>query len=227
MYMAGVPCHIIQRGNNREACFFSDDDYSFYLECLKDACERYQVSCHAYVLMGNHTHLLLSPNNEEGISKVMQSLGRRYVQYINKRYKRCGTLWESRHKSSLIDAESYLLSCYRYIELNPVRANMVVHPADYQWSSYRCNAYGDSDELVTAHDVYLSIDLDNMSRQIAYRNLFDTALSKKLLHDIRNATNFSMPLGETKFKRQIEQALNRSIGHAKRGRPVIGNKGCK
>lgn len=223
MYMAGVPCHVIQRGNNREACFFSDDDYSFYLECLKDACERYYVSCHAYVLMGNHTHLLLSPNNEEGISKVMQSLGRRYVQYINKRYKRCGTLWESRHKSSLIDAESYLLSCYRYIELNPVRANMVAHPADYQWSSYRYNAYGENNDLVTEHDVYLSMDPEKESRQIAYRNLFESALPKKLLHEIRNAANFSMPLGENRFKQQIEQTLNRSLGYAKRGRPVSEN----
>jgi putative transposase len=223
MYMAGVPSHIIQRGNNREACFFSDDDYLLYLTCLKVACRRYKVSCHAYVLMTNHTHLLLSPNDEEGISKVMQSLGRRYVQYINKRYNRCGTLWESRHKSSLIDAESYLLSCYRYIELNPVRASMVVHPADYPWSSYRCNAYGENDELVTAHDVYLSIDPNKASRQIAYRSLFDTALPKKLLHEIRNAANFSMPLGENRFKQQIEQTLNRSIGYAKRGRPVTLN----
>ena len=154
---------------------------------------------------------------------MMQSLGRRYVQYINKRYKRCGTLWESRHKSSLIDAESYLLSCYRYIELNPVRANMVAHPADYQWSSYRYNAYGENNDLVTAHDVYLSMDPEKESRQIAYRNLFESALPKKLLHEIRNAANFSMPLGENRFKQQIEQTLNRSLGYAKRGRPVSEN----
>tara|TARA_R110002167_G_scaffold68129_2_gene192420 strand:+ start:62 stop:736 length:675 start_codon:yes stop_codon:yes gene_type:complete len=217
--MAGVPCHVIQRGNNRDACFFSDDDYRFYLECLKDACKRYQVSCHAYVLMTNHTHLLLSPKSEEGISKVMQSLGRRYVQYINKRYLRCGTLWESRHKSSLIDAESYLLCCYRYIELNPVRANMVLHPGDYRWSSYHCNAHGIDDDIVTAHDSYLSIDTDKTNREVAYRSLFETALSKQLLDEIRNATNFSMPLGKGKFKQQIEESLNRAIGHAKRGRP--------
>ncbi len=148
MYLAGMPYHVIQRGNNREACFFADDDYLFYLECLKDACERYQVNCHAYVLMTNHTHLLLEPLKAEGISRVMQSLGRRYVQYINKHYRRCGTLWESRHKSSLVDAETYLLSCYRYIELNPVMANMVEHPGDYRWSSYRCNAYGEINQLI-------------------------------------------------------------------------------
>lgn len=223
MYMAGMPCHVIQRGNNREACFFSDEDYLFYLECLKDACQRYRVSCHAYALMTNHSHLLLSPENEEGISKVMQSLGRLYVQYINKRYKRFGTLWESRHKSSLVDSENYLLSCYRYIELNPVRANMVSQPEHYRWSSYRCNAFGENDELVTAHDVYLSIDPDQAKREAAYRALFETALSNKILHEIRNAANFSMPLGGSRFKHSIEKTLNRSIGFAKRGRPVIGN----
>lgn len=221
MYMAGVPCHVIQRGNNRTPCFFSDEDYLFYLECLIEACKRYQVSCHAYVLMTNHTHLLLSPKNKEGISKVMQSLGRRYVQYINKRYMRCGTLWESRHKSSLIDAESYLLSCYRYIELNPVRANMVMHPGDYRWSSYHCNAFGTKDELVTAHETYLSIDHDKTNRETAYRNLFETTLPKQLLHEISNAANFSMPLGKSRFKQQIEETLNRSIGYARRGRPAI------
>lgn len=227
MYMAGVPCHVIQRGNNRTACFFSDDDYLFYLECLKDACTRYQVNCHAYVLMTNHTHLLLTPKNEEGISKVMQSLGRRYVQYINKRYQRCGTLWESRHKSSLIDAESYLLSCYRYIELNSVRASMVEHPRDYRWSSYHCNAYGSNDELVTAHYTYLSIDHDKTNRETAYRNLFEADLPKQLLHEIRNAANFSMPLGKSKFKQQIEETLNRPIGYARRGRPIIEKIKCK
>lgn len=137
MYLPGVPCHVISRGNNRDACFYSDDDSLFYLTCLQGACQRYGVSLHAYVLMSNHVHLLMTPAREDGISKVMQSVGRRYVQYINMNYRRSGTLWEGRHKSSLVDAEDYVLACYRYIELNPVRAGMVEHPADYRWSSYR------------------------------------------------------------------------------------------
>lgn len=132
MYLADVPAHVIQRGNNREACFYAEQDYLFYLDCLQNACERYQVAVHAYVLMTNHVHLLMTPATQEGISRVMQSLGRRYVQYINYEYRRTGTLWESRHKASLVDAENYLLTCYRYIELNPVRANMVNHPGDYR-----------------------------------------------------------------------------------------------
>ena len=132
MYLAGVPCHVVQRGNNRAACFFTDDDYAFYREVLADASRRYRVHVHAYVLMTNHVHLLLSPQTVDGVSRVMQSVGRRYVQYVNKRYRRCGTLWESRHKASLVDAERYLLACYRYIELNPVTASMVPHPGDYR-----------------------------------------------------------------------------------------------
>ena len=219
MYMSGMPCHVIQRGNNREACFFSDDDYAFYLECLKDACERYDVSCHAYVLMTNHSHLLLTPMDEYGISRVMQSLGRRYVQYINKYYRRCGTLWESRHKASLVDAENYLLSCYRYIELNPVMARMVEHPGDYRWSSYRSNAYGEASELIKHHAIYLSLSHESDGRLRNYRGLFNSVLPKALIHEIRNAASFSMPLGGNRFKQQIESALKRSIGHAKRGKP--------
>jgi putative transposase len=133
-FLANVPCHIISRGNNHNVCFFADDDYLFYLECLNDACLKYAVSVHAYVLMTNHVHLLMTPSELISIPKVMQSVGRRYVQYINKTYRRTGTLWEGRYKASIIDAEAYLLACYRYIELNPVRASMVEHPIDYPWS---------------------------------------------------------------------------------------------
>jgi len=125
VYLSGVPCHVIQRGNDRQPCFYSEEDYVFYLECLYDACKRYKVNLHAYVLMTNHVHLLVTPRVADGISRVMQSIGRRYVQYVNVTYKRSGTLWEGRHKSSLVDADNYLLSCYRYIEMNPVRAGMV------------------------------------------------------------------------------------------------------
>ena len=148
MYLPQVPCHVIQRGNNREATFFAEQDYQYYLECLKDASCRYGVSIHAYVLMTNHVHLLMTPEKVESISLTMQSLGRRYVQYINKEYRRTGTLWESRHKASLVQAEKYLLTCSRYIELNPVRAGMVDHPADYKWSSFRANAYGELDSRI-------------------------------------------------------------------------------
>jgi REP-associated tyrosine transposase len=139
MFLPDVPCHVVSRGNNRDACFYTDDDYLFYLECLSDACKKHRVSVHVYVLMTNHAHLLLTPRRDLGISNVMPSIGRRYVHYINKTYKRSGTLWEGRYKASLVDAENFLLACYRYIELNPVRVSMVEHPADYRWSGYGVN----------------------------------------------------------------------------------------
>jgi putative transposase len=219
MYLAGVPCHVVQRGNNRAACFFADDDYAFYLEVLADACRRYRVQVHAYVLMTNHVHLLVSPQTVDGVSRVMQSVGRRYVQYVNKRYRRCGTLWESRHKASLVDAERYLLACCRYIELNPVTARMVPHPGDYRWSSYGANAWGKRDDLVSPHALYLALGADASTRRTCYRELFAQHLSKDVVHQIQTALDFSMPLGNDRFRQQIERALGRSIGQAKRGRP--------
>ena len=171
MYVPGIPCHVIQRGNNRDACFFTEEDYHFYLGCLQDACKANHVDVHAYVLMTNHVHMLMTPDSTEGISRVMQSLGRRYVQHINLTYHRCGTLWESRHKASLVDAEYYLLACYRYIELNPVAAQIVDHPGAYPWSSYSTNAYGKTNELITPHPVFLQLGTSAKVRQENYREL--------------------------------------------------------
>ena len=219
MYLGGIPCHIIQRGNNRSACFFTEEDYLYYLYQLGDACRRYKVQLHAYVLMTNHSHLLMTPADETGISRVMQSLGRRYVQYINKSYCRTGTLWESRHKSSLVQADDYLIACYRYIELNPVRASIVPHPADYVWSSYRANAYGESCRYLTLHPLYLGLGTTPQSREKCYRALFSTELDEKLVHKIRVASSFSTALGDSRFVEQIEKATGIKVGHARRGRP--------
>ncbi|WP_218190334.1 transposase [Pseudomonas sp. CC6-YY-74] len=134
MYLPGVPAHVVPRGNNRDACFFHEDDYRFYLAVLAEGLKRYRVALHAYVLM--------TPADETGISRVMQHVGRMYVLYINRTYQRTGTLWEGRHKASLVNAAEYLLSCYRYIELNPVRAGLVAAPEAYPWSSYRWHGWG-------------------------------------------------------------------------------------
>ncbi|NOQ88295.1 MAG: transposase [Gammaproteobacteria bacterium] len=219
MYLPDVPCHIIQRGNNRDATFFAEQDYQFYLECLYDAAKKYHVKIHAYVLMTNHVHLLMTPQLKESISLVMQSIGRRYVQYINKEYRRTGTLWESRHKASLIDAESYLLVCSRYIEMNPVNANMVNHPSQYKWTSYMCNAHGESNRLISPHETYNRPGLCEEERRQAYASLFDDVVDTKEMQVVRNAVRFSMPTGDSRFQKQIEQALSRKTGHAHRGRP--------
>ena len=152
--LAGIPVHLIQRGNNRGACFFEDDDYQFYLDHLGEPCRKYRVDLHAYVLMTTHVHLLMTPKKGEGASQVMKHLGQRYVQYVNRTYRRSGTLWEGRFRSCLVGEEEYLLGCQRYIELNPVRAGMVEHPGEYRWSSYRCNAQGSANALIRPHPLY-------------------------------------------------------------------------
>jgi putative transposase len=141
--LAGYAQHVVQRGNNRQATFFAEADYRYYLDCLAEASAKYDCALHAYVLMTNHVHLLVTPNQTDGIARMMQSVGRRYVQYVNYCNKRSGTLWEGRYKASLVQSERYLLVCSRYIELNPVRAGMVTRPEAYRWSSYRANALGE------------------------------------------------------------------------------------
>jgi len=170
--IAGIPWHIIQRGNNRSACFYADEDYLRYLETLETLSRRYGCAVHAYVLMTNHVHLLLTPEREDSAGLLMKHLGQRYVQYINRSYRRSGTLWEGRYKSCLTQTEDYVLACYRYIELNPVRANMVSHPRDYRWSSYRTNAEGVIDPFVTPHAEYLRLEHREDRRLEAYRGLF-------------------------------------------------------
>ena len=220
MYLPGVPCHVIQRGNNREACFYSDQDYHFYLECIHDACQRYGTQIHAYVLMTNHVHLLITPDRKDSISRIMQSLGRRYVQYINKQYRRTGTLWESRHKASLVDEDQYLFTCMRYIEMNPVRAKMVDHPSNYRWSSFRCNAEAEDNPLVDHHDVYLAIGPNKTARAEAYHALVLTLLDPTELRTLRQSINSSMPTGDEHFKKQIESVIKRKIGYLQQGRPA-------
>ena len=132
--LASVPLHIIQRGNNRQVCFSCDEDSSAYLRWLAEYAKKFGMDIHAYVLMTNHVHLLATPQRENSLSKTLQAVGRQYVRYFNHSYRRSGTLWEGRYKSSLVQSERYLLECYRYIELNPVRAGMVDDPADYRWS---------------------------------------------------------------------------------------------
>lgn len=215
--LPGQPQHVIQRGNNRNIIFVTDDDYLFYKECLLDACKQHQCTIHAYVLMTNHVHLLITPENEEGISKVLQSVGRRYVQYFNYTYQRTGTLWEGRYKATLVDSERYLITCMRYIELNPVRAKMVTAPYDYKWSSYAKNAQGQHDNLVQGHHLYMLMGRNDVSRQGAYSALFKEHLAKKDIEVIRESTNKAWVLGSDKFKDEIETALRRRTRPLPRG----------
>ena len=213
----GQPQHVIQRGNNREPIFYGVADYRFYLDKLLEACKKHDCELHAYVLMTNHTHLLLTPHTETGIGKVMQSLGRYYVQYFNYTYSRTGTLWEGRYKATLLDSEEYLLTCMRYIELNPVRAVMVNHPRDYPWSSYHFNALGEVDLLVTPHAEYTKMGKTAEEKQAAYRALFRHHIGERKLEELREATNKSWVLGDNRFREKIERQLNRPATPRARG----------
>ena len=221
MYLADIPAHVVQRGNNRDACFYSDDDYLFYIEVLGQGLRRYKVKLHAYCLMTNHVHLLMTPVDETGISRVMQHVGRMYVQYINKTYKRSGTLWEGRHKASLVDADNYLLKCYRYIELNPVVAGMVRKPEQYRWSSYQWHAWGKTNSIITDHEIFNDLDNRQENRQFVYRELFKTQITDEDIHEIEESLEYSYSLGNERFRVQIETALGRKVGQKQRGRPKM------
>jgi len=215
----GIPWHIIQRGNNRSACFYADEDYQFYLDTLKEQAEKFDCPVHAYVLMTNHVHLLLTPNKEDSASMLMKHLGQRYVQYINRTYRRSGTLWEGRFRSCLVQSEDYVLACYRYIELNPVRAKMVAHPRGYQWSSYHTTAEGKNNDFLAPHEQYLSIDRNEENRQKAYRGLFKAHVDAGWDDQIREATNGNYVLGNTRFQEEIAEALGRRVVKGRAGRP--------
>lgn len=215
----GIPQHIIQRGNDRQLCFGCGADFKAYLYWLKVYSEKHQVSIHAWVLMTNHVHLLCTPNSADGISKMMQSLGRSYVRYFNYNYQRTGTLWEGRFKACLVNASEYLLNLYRYIELNPVRANMVKDPADYVWSSYQCNGLGRKSRLLTPHDLYIALDSNPLVRQALYRSLFQSHVEGALLEDIRNAANKGLVLGSEGFVTKLEAFFGRRLKEGLKGRP--------
>lgn len=215
--LPGIPQHIIQRGNNRQACFVSNEDFVAYAHWLFEASVKFEVAIHAWVFMTNHVHLLATPSSANGISKMMQTLGRQYVRYFNYSYRRSGTLWEGRYKSCIVDADEYLLLCQRYIELNPVRAGMVEAPGKYRWSSYRANGLGKFSKLWTPHYNYLVLGKTELDRTQAYRQLFIGQLDAEFLTDIRDTTNQCMALGNDKFKQEIEKLSGRRVNQRKRG----------
>lgn len=218
-YLPGVPVHVVQRGNNRQAVFYDEQDYRAYLKWLEEGAARYGCPIHAYVLMTNHVHLMVTPADGEGIGRLLQYLGRHYVLYINHRYGRSGTLWEGRYKASLIQAQAYLLTCYRYIELNPVRAGLVRGPGQYRWSSYGYNALERDDRLVTPHGSYLALGRSRTERAENYKGLFKAHVDDEQLKEIRAAWQTGTPLGNDRFKAEVEAMLGRKVGQPRRGRP--------
>ena len=203
-FIPDIPQHIIQRGVDHQAVFFESGDYDLYLRSLSDAAQSYNCQIHAYVLMTNHTHLLVTPGNKRTIPLVMQAMGRSYVQRLNKKYNRTGTLWQGRYKASLVQNDTYLLACHKYIELNPVRAGLVSAPGAYPYSSFAHNANGESDSLLTFHKTYEALAYTAQDRMAAYRRLFHDSVAPEMLSTIRETTNACLVLGSDRFKDEIE-----------------------
>jgi putative transposase len=214
-----IPLHIIQRGNNRQRCFFGESDYLIYLDLLKHAAGRADCQVHAYVLMTNHVHLLVTPASAGGPATMMKTLGERYVRYVNRRYGRTGSLWEGRYRSCLVQEDSYLLACQRYIELNPVRAQMVSHPYHYPWSSYRRNAHGEPSKVITPHPIYRELAQLPTARESSYRHLFTSELPTRVLNKVRRATNGNYAVGNKAFTDQLGEMLGRAVVPRQGGRP--------
>ncbi len=217
--VADIPLHVIQRGHNRRECFFEASDRTVYLALLRELSARFACAVHAYVLMTNHVHLLISASDSEAISLLMKHLGQRYVQYVNRKYERKGTLWEGRFRSHPVECERYLLACYRYIELNPVRARLVHCPADYLWSSYRANAGLKRSALVVPHEEYLAIG------PTQYRLTFPAEVDRRVLDEIRSAATGSLVLGRPEFRARIAATTGARIERRTPGRPPRENRG--
>jgi putative transposase len=215
---AGFPQHVVQRGHNREDCFFAEADYAAYLHWLERAARTYRVAIHAYVLMTNHVHLLITPGLEGGVSRMMQYLGRQYVRYINKTHGRSGTLWERRFYASVVETEAYLLTLHRYIELNPVRAGIVKAPEQYKWSSAKDHLAPMGSSLIADHDVYMRLGATPSARARAYGALIGEPLEEGALSQIRSAARHGEVLGSDQFKDQIEMQLGRRVRLGRPGR---------
>lgn len=219
-FVPDIPQHVIQRGVDRQATFFQHRDFSRYLACLKRASQKYDCQIHAYVLMTNHTHLLITPGKERSLPLLMQAMGRQYVQPLNRHYERTGTLWEGRYKASIVQDDFYFLACQRYIELNPVRSAIVDGPGEYPYSSFGHNALGRPDSVLTPHPVYIALGANATERRKAYMQLFQDQLDPDLLTLIRSQTNDCRVLGDDRFKDQIESMIGRSVRRGKVGRPA-------
>ena len=217
--LPGVPLHVVQRGNNRAACFYGDVDRRFYLKCLAQSASARGCAVHAYVLMTNHVHLLVTPREAGAVGAMMQDIGRRYVRVTNTIHGRSGSLWEGRFKASLIDSENYLLTCHRYIEDNPVRARMVQHVAAYAWSSHPHYTGSRTNSLISPYPQYRSLGATEVERRANFQALFAVPLEQRLLQQIRTAINTDSALGSERFMQQAEAQLGRSVRPPQRGRP--------
>ena len=216
LFLPNQPQHVVVRGHNRDPVLARHEDFRFLYRCLLDASKNYRLNIHAWVFMHNHLHMLVTPENEWSLPRTMQSVGRRYAQYFNRIYHRSGSLWEGRYKAAFVDTERYLLGCYRYIEMNPVRAGIVCRPEEYPYSSFHANALGREDKLVTPHGVYLALigaagmgvgSADSEENWKGYRKLFEEQLTQRELTTIRRGTHKELGIGQAEFLLRIAKLL--------------------
>lgn len=217
--LPGYPHHVIQRGNNRQSICIDESDYRYLLDLIDGYARDLKVSIHSYVLMGNHFHLLATPETQTGLPEMMQAVGRRYVRYFNQRQGRTGTLWEGRYRSTLIQAERYLLACMVYIDLNPVRAGMVAEPAQYRWSSHRHYAGVENDRLVTPHPLFWELGNTPFAREEAYGELISAGISRDTREALAGATHRGWGLGDGEYLAELERRGSRRTAPLAPGRP--------
>lgn len=216
----GYPHHLIQRGNNRQAIFAADADYETLLSMLDENARKFEVELHAYVLMTNHFHLLATPATATGLPSLMQAVGRRYVRYFNQRQGRTGTLWEGRYRSTLIEADRYLLACMVYMDLNPVRAGIAAAAKDYPWSSHRHYIGLRDDRLVTPHALWWSLGNTPFAREAAYAELVAAGISTQQQLALTNSALRGWALGTPDYVAELQKRTARRVAKAKAGRPV-------
>jgi len=217
----GYPHHVIQRGNNRQVIFASAEDYEHLLALLAEYATKFQVAIHAYVLMGNHFHLLVTPETADGLPQMMQAVGRRYVRYFNDRQGRSGTLWEGRYRSTLIETDRYLLPCMAYIDLNPVRAGMVTQARDYPWSSHGHYIGQRQDKLITPHPLVWTLGNTPFAREAAYADLVHAGLSSGQQAALTDAVLRGWVLGGPDFVAELQKRTPRRLSQMRAGRPPM------
>jgi putative transposase len=217
--LSGIPQHVVQRGVDRRPSFVLEIHYKEFLRHLHEQANKFDCQVHAYALMCNHAHLLVTPREAGGVGRLMQELGRRYVAFFNFTMGRTGTLWEGRYKSCLVDSESYVLRCYRYIELNPVRAGITKDPGSFRWSSFGFNGLGHDNELIAPHPAYMSLGSSRLERAAAYRFLVAQGCEHRDADEIRTMTARQRAFGSKRFQAELEAVHGRPMGIINRGRP--------
>lgn len=216
----GLPHHIIQRGNNRQPIFVTSVDYQLFLDLVREHATQFGVAVHAYVLMPNHVHLLATPQTLEGLPKMMQAVGRRYVRHFNDRHGRTGTLWEGRYRSTMVQTDRYLLACMVYIDLNPVRAGLVLQAADYPWSSHGHYAGLRSDPMVTPHPLVWALGNTPFAREAAYVAMVQQGVTAKQSTDLTQSALRGWALGDEQFVAELQRQTTRRVSKGAAGRPT-------